>query len=194
MVKSVHIERNDTFEPLAGFDPGKAIDFIVFFAAREGGKISKLKLIKLIYLTEREFISNFGHPSLMDEYFSLPHGPIFSSTLNIIDKKIYEEKTIDIFRLRGKNVVLTVSRDKWAYDEMSDADFDAAGRVWEIHGAKTASQLRNFTHDHCSEYTHVDHSRLPIFMENLLTAAGVSRPDEIAEEVYSIRRVTAIYG
>lgn len=181
------------FEPISGFDAYKALDLIVFFAAKNGYKISKLKLIKLIYLTEREFIALNGFPSLLDEYYSLPHGPICSSTLNIINKKSMANETIGVFRLRGKDVSLSIDADLWEYDHLSEADRAAAERVWSMHGSKSASQLRNYTHANCPEYTEVERGRVNIELQVLLAAAGADDAQEIADDVASLRRIAALY-
>jgi uncharacterized phage-associated protein len=77
--------------PLVGFKLKKAAQLAAYFSVQSEGLIEKLKLIKLIYLTERRFIANHKHPMLYDELYSLPHGPICSSTLNGIDGVIHEE-------------------------------------------------------------------------------------------------------
>lgn len=40
-----------------------------FFARRNGFRIEKLKLIKLLYLIERESIDIRGRPMIYDEYY-----------------------------------------------------------------------------------------------------------------------------
>src|SRR5215204_5006759 len=71
--------------PLVGFRPDKAAQLAAFFAVQSDGMLDKLKLIKLIYMTERKFVGDNHCPMLFDELYSLPHGPICSSTLNGID-------------------------------------------------------------------------------------------------------------
>ncbi len=50
-----------------------------------GGQMSHLKLIKLLYLVERETLTRFGAPLSHDTYVSMPHGPVVSSTLDRIN-------------------------------------------------------------------------------------------------------------
>ena len=70
-------------------DRGRLRNFSAYFALKSGGVIEKLKLIKLIIFRER-FLSEYHHPMLFDELYSLPHGPICSSTLNGIDGIIHD--------------------------------------------------------------------------------------------------------
>src|SRR5215218_6123410 len=56
-----------------------------------GGKMSHLKLIKLLYLVERESLTRFGVPFTYDSYVSMPHGPVLSATLDRINERpMYE--------------------------------------------------------------------------------------------------------
>jgi len=73
---------NDLFDPLNGFQSRKAAQIAASFAIKSGGRIEKLKLIKLIYLSERQFASDHDRPMLYDEFYSLKDGPICSSSLN----------------------------------------------------------------------------------------------------------------
>src|SRR5690349_9448667 len=79
------------YAPLVGFKSRKAAQLCAFFAIKAGGLIEKLKLIKLVYLAERTCLKDWHRPILFDELFSLPHGPICSSTLNGIDGAVHAE-------------------------------------------------------------------------------------------------------
>jgi uncharacterized phage-associated protein len=67
-------------ELLAGFEPKKADQVAAFFAIRANGKISKLRLVKLIYLADREFAARYDEPMLFDRLVSMPFGPANSIT------------------------------------------------------------------------------------------------------------------
>lgn len=56
---------------------------ILFFANKNGGQINRLKLIKLIWLSDRLHLNRYGRLILNDKYMALPHGPAASNTLNL---------------------------------------------------------------------------------------------------------------
>lgn len=180
-------------EPAVGFRSRKAAQLCAWFALRSAGQIEKLKLIKLVYLTERAHLEAFEDPMLFDELYSLPHGPICSSTLNGINGVIHEE-VWDEFVARNGNIVVAVkafSRD--LLDDLSDEEIGIADGVWATFGHMTASQLRNYTHEHCSEYVEVPAgTRLPITYEDLLSATGSQNASFVDDEVYSFRRATQV--
>jgi uncharacterized phage-associated protein len=66
------------------FNRRKAAQVAAFFARAEGGRINVLKLVKLIYLADREFVLRHGEPMLDDRWVSMPHGPVNSGTYDMI--------------------------------------------------------------------------------------------------------------
>lgn len=170
--------------PLVGFRSRKAAQMCAHFAGKEAdGMIDKLKLIKLIYLTERRCLADWHRPMLFDEMFSLPHGPICSSTLNGIDGA-FQKSTWDEYISRHGNKVVAVKRLSRAdLDEVSDAEFSIVERIWKRFGGYTASGLRNWTHENCREYTDITEGRIPISYKEVLEQVGAS-----AEEAEAIER------
>lgn len=178
--------------PLAGFRSRKAAQLCAHFAVKNGGTIEKLKLIKLIYLTEREFLGDNHHPMLFDEMYSLPNGPICSSTLNGIDGVIHGE-TWDQFIARNGNIVVALKaflRDD--LDEISNAEMRVANRIWLAFGKMTASQIRNYTHEHCAEYTETQRKRIPILYRDILDALDIDDAEEVDREINEMRRLDSI--
>lgn len=141
-------------EPLVGFRSRKAAQLCAWFALQNNDKsIEKLKLIKLVYLSEREHLATYEESMLLDELYSLPHGPICSSTLNGINGVIHEE-IWDDYVVRNGNIVMAVKNfDRGSLDDLSEEDLDLAKCVWSRFGHMTASQIRNYTHLNCPEYT-----------------------------------------
>jgi uncharacterized phage-associated protein len=179
--------------PLVGFQSRKAAQICALFAVHSGGIIEKLKLIKLVYLSERAFLGEHHRPMLFDEFFSLPHGPICSSTLNGIDGEIHGHIWDDFLARNGNEIVALRTFARYDLDEISDVEIDMLEQVWQQFGHMTASQLRNYSHEHCPEYTETS-GRIPIAYHEVLEALGMSRVDaELVErEVSEIRREESV--
>lgn len=168
--------------PLVGFRSRKAAQLCAHFAVENGGMIERLKLIKLLYFAERKFLSENHHPMLFDEYYSLEHGPICSSALNGINGIIHGE-IWDDYIARNGNVVVAMrkfSRDE--LDEVSDAEFSVVTKIWKRFGGMTASQLRNYSHNHCPEYKETT-GRIPISYKQILEAVGEEDADVLANDI-----------
>jgi uncharacterized phage-associated protein len=177
------------FAPLVGFRSRKAAQLCAHFAVKEGGTIEKLKLIKLVYLAERQCLEDWHRPILFDELFSLPHGPICSSTLNGINGNIHEQIWDDFVARNGNEIVAMKKFGRESLDEISDAELDIVGEVWQRFGHMTASQLRNYTHEHCPEYTETT-GRIPISYREVLEAVGAAsvEAEAIDREISELRR------
>lgn len=67
------------------FDYQKAVQALNFFAIKEGGKINKMKAIKLIWLSDRKHLRQYGRTILSDSYIAMPYGPVPSNTKDIIE-------------------------------------------------------------------------------------------------------------
>ena len=168
--------------PLVGFRSRKAAQLCAYFATKSEGTIEKLKLIKLLYFAERQFLSENHHPMLFDEYYSLRHGPICSGALNGIDGVIHGE-IWDGYIARNGNVVVAIkalSRNE--LDEVSDAELSVVDEIWKELGHMTASQLRNYSHQNCPEYTETE-GRIAISYKQILRAVGEKDADVLANDI-----------
>jgi uncharacterized phage-associated protein len=178
----------DFMAPLVGFRSRKAAQICAYFALKNDGVIEKLKLIKLVYLSERRHLSDTQHPMLYDELFSLPHGPICSSTLNGIDGEIHGHMWDDYIARNGNEVVAMRKFSRNDFDEVADAELDTLAAIWNEFGHMTASQIRNWSHKHCQEYKEVGpNRRAPISYRDLLKAVGDPDAEAIDREISEAR-------
>jgi uncharacterized phage-associated protein len=180
----------DFLSPLVGFQSRKAAQLCAYFAVKDGGMIDKLKLIKLIYLAERKCLTDWHRPMLYDEMFSLPHGPICSSTLNGIDGAFQKAVWDEFIKRHGNKVVAVKRLSRADLDEVSDAELDIVENTWKRFGGFTASRLRNYTHDNCPEYTDITSGRIPISYKEVLQAVGTpaEEADGIEQDIANLRR------
>ena len=174
--------------PIAGFRSRKAAQICVYFATKNKGReskgtIEKLKLIKLIYFAERRFLSKYHHPMLFDELYSLPHGPICSSTLNGINGVIHDELWSNFIARSGNIVVAIKNLNQADLDEISNSEMEVLSITWAEFGKMIPSELRNYSHKHCPEYTETEKSRIPISYEQIFEALGEKDAGEIAREI-----------
>jgi len=173
--------------PLVGFRSRKAAQLAAYFANLSGGQIDKLKLIKLIYMTERGFLHEHHSPLLLDELYSLPHGPVCSSTLNGIDGVIHESVWGDYIGRHGRDHIFARKFERAQFDELSDAAVAIANEVWSQFRDMSAWEIRNWTHENCDEYTETT-GRIPISYREVLGALNDPAADSIDQEISELRR------
>jgi len=71
-----------------GFEHTKAAHVAAFLLLRAGVPVTKLKLIKLVYIAEREFLRQYGRSMTLDTFCSLPHGPVASAVLDGLNGRL----------------------------------------------------------------------------------------------------------
>lgn len=66
------------------FNETKTTDAAMLFIDLAGGSIAYIKLLKLLYLADREALELWERPISHDTYFLLQHGPVLSVTYDLI--------------------------------------------------------------------------------------------------------------
>ena len=179
-------------QPIAGFRSRKAAQICAFFATLSAGSIEKLKLIKMIYLAERKFLFAHHHPMLFDEFYSLPHGPICSSTLDGIDGTLGDAPWDEYLARNGHIVMAVKPVVRNDLDDISDAEMAVIDEIWEEFSNMTASQIRNYTHDNCQEYTETDRARIPISYQQIFEAFGEPDAAGISQSISELVKLEGI--
>lgn len=177
------------WEPVLAYDSEKAVQCIDYFVEQEGGRIEKLKVIKLLYLADRLSLAKRDKPLIFDEYFSMRHGPVTSASLNGINGEIADPAWKKIELLKDNRSI--ISKDSSDRDRLSKADLRILTETWEEFGKMSASQIRAWTHDNCPEYSEVEGGRLPISLDEILRAVGNDDPVGTAHD---LRQLQATLG
>lgn len=163
----------------------KAAQVAAYFIFRDGGAIEILKLMKLMYLAERESLAKFGEPITGDNFYSLDHGPVLSITLDHMNNFIDSEQGGWESWIRDKeNHLLSLRIDEDPVPKLTqlcDADLEVLSSTYKDYGGYTGSQLRNITHEICTEWEDPHHSSTPIPYSRVLKCVG--HDPEIAMEI-----------
>ena len=78
------------------FNEQKTAQIAAWFISQGGGSMPHLKLMKLMYLAERESMSRHGFTMTGDYFVSMPHGPVLSLTLNHINDAVPSSPTVKV--------------------------------------------------------------------------------------------------
>lgn len=168
----------------AWFNDRKAAQIAAFFARREGDRIAVLKLMKLIYLSDREHMASYGYPILYDRLVSMPHGPVDSITLNLLDGNIQSSNWDQLISDRADHSVsLKREISESDLDELSEAEIASLKTVWEKFGFMDKWTIRDWTHENCPEWEDPHGSANPIPYERVLKFLGHSDASEMASDL-----------
>ena len=160
------------------FNERKVAQMAAFLLGKGGDRMPHLKLMKLLYLSDREAMERYGFPISGDCIVAMPHGPVLSMTLNLMDgdveslpggwDSLISDKENHELSLKG-----SVTRSD--LDELSQADIDVLEAVWARFGHMGKYEIRDYTHDHCPEWTDPNGSSNPIPYEKVFRALGRSK-------------------
>jgi hypothetical protein len=138
-----------------------------------------MKLLKLLYLADREALITLGRPITFDRMFSMPHGPVLSRTLDLMASEPDPKQPTYWHRYISPPVgdYEVELRDAGIpSDDLSRAEEEILDSVFERFGHMTRWQVRDYTHS-LPEYEDPEGSSLPIFLSSLLQSAGISKED-----------------
>lgn len=177
------------------FNVRKAAQVAAYFALEHGGKIDVLKLVKLIYLADREFMTRYDCMILNDKFVSMDHGPVNLMTLNYIDGCTQDRRNWDAFisDRDGYAVGLTKPNMKLEeLDELSDAEVEVLGQVWGEFGHMNKWEIRDYTHENCPEWEDPEGSSAPIPYERVFKFLGKKNGDYLARRIRSEREIDTL--
>lgn len=164
------------------FNEVKATQAAARLLMRHGGEMNCMKLIKLLYLIDRESLSRWGRPVSTDRYFSMDKGPVLSEILDLVNhprRPHVASPWRDIVSEPHGNSVSLLSNGAPPNDELSRAEEDLIDEVYAEHGSKNPWALAAFVHE-LPEWKNPHGSSIPITYEDILKAVG-KKDDEIQE-------------
>lgn len=156
------------------FDERKALAAAAILIDRAGGRMRYLRLIKLLYLADRESIDRRGRPIVGGRYVSMDYGPVLSEVLDLV--KVGGSLWSGAVEKDGYDVALTQKPDLGA---LSQEEIDLLVEAFEVYKTLTQWKLCDLTH-RLPEWTDPKGGAVDITAEEILSALG--RKDEEVEE------------
>lgn len=180
------------------FNEQKVAQMAAFFLSRNGGALSIIKLMKLLYLADRKSLETYEMPMSGDRMVSMPHGPVLSRTLELMNGAAFSQENGWECWIADRAGHMLSLRDCHgaSFDRLSEADIELLEVVQREFGAMDQWALRDFTHDKCAEWTDPEGSSFPIEYKEVLEALG--RPSEearaIQEEIESHHSMDQLFA
>ena len=167
------------------------------FILKAGRAVGLVRLLKLVYLAEREAMRRSGFPMVMDEIYAMQAGMVLSRTFDLMKGKAGTPTTGEWAEYiarpssRGVNVRKGV---RWGLlDAMGPDDFDIVEEVWARHGSKTKDELVHEVHHKLEEWVEfwgnparrsgavrVPYDRLFAIIHGATGKPGHARPEVVA--------------
>ena len=159
------------------FDEGKATEATAFLLSRSDQTMNYMKLIKLLYLADREALIRWGRPISTDRYVSMKHGPVLSNVLDLINFGSLSEKAGSwsslISNPSGYDVSLEHEISEEDFEELSVAERKLLDEIWGQYGGLSEWRLVDLLHD-VGEWQDPHGTSVPISYSEILRAGGRS--------------------
>lgn len=164
------------------FNERRTAQAAAFLLHSAGGELPLIKLMKLLYLAERESLREYGEPITGDKLVSMPHGPVLSKTYDHINgatascaggwETWVADRAEHMLALRDASMIRAPEKD---LIELSESDIEILSKTWLTFGHWDQWKLVDYTHDNLAEWQDPDGSSLPITYERLFEVLGFSK-------------------
>lgn len=159
------------------FNEPKATEAAAILLKLNQGRMNIVKLLKLLYLADREALERFERPITNDSYCSMDQGPVLRTTYNIIQNRAYGRgdywgESISQRDPFHKVALLSNVKPK----KLSPAEVEVLHDIYEEFGPYDTWTLVEMTHD-LPEYKDPSGSSIPIELHEILDPLGYSVND-----------------
>jgi uncharacterized phage-associated protein len=162
-----------------GFNPKKAAQVVAF-------------LIRLVYLSDREFMARYDRPILFDDFFCLDLGPVDSMTYNAIKAKgKLDRPWSDYIQARdGDDIFINPNLTDNDFDELSVAEERAMDEVLHQHRHRRSFDLVDWIHRHCREWSNPRGTSVALPYFEVWKALGKTDSEKMDEHINEIRNLS----
>ncbi|MBF0602609.1 MAG: SocA family protein [Nitrospirae bacterium] len=182
------------------FDEIKVSQVAAFFLNKtQEGRMPHLKLMKLMYLADREAIRTMGLPITWDYPVSMPHGPVLSMTLDLMNGNVRSSPGGWEDWVSAKENHEVSSRTIFEPDrltKLSRAEISVLESVWQQFREMNQWKIRDWTHDHCSEWQDPHGSSFPISFDSMARCVGfdAGAAAKLAERIEEARGIDQLFA
>ncbi|MGO4882835.1 MAG: Panacea domain-containing protein [Bryobacteraceae bacterium] len=175
------------------FNEAKATQAAARFLALRGGAMSYVKLVKLLYLADREALIRWGRPITTDRYTSLDNGPVVSRIYDLMR----DEHADNSFRIWRKFISAPVDYEVRLLGdpgngELSPPERQLIDEVFAQHGHQSRRSVVDYTRS-LPEWTNPNGGALPIEYRDILKAThkteDISAIEEALESAALVERI-----
>lgn len=179
------------------FDTTKAVQATAVLLKEHDGVMSRLRLLKLLYIADRESIAETLHPITGDQPVAMDHGPVLSQTYRLIRREAGRENAI-----WDQYIVQDGSRNHKLVNDPGEEHLSE----YEIRKLRAVSATRHGMTDYAiADETHLfpewvknqpaEGSKEPISLHDVLDALGLASYEEqlaqAEESAYAFEKALA---
>ena len=161
-------------------NPEKLIQSCNYLLKKNNFTLNYTKLIKLLYLADKESLKGSLQTITGDIYISMNNGPVLSILYDLIMGRLRNNEMQSLWNSRfitdGYNLV-SIS-DRIPHGELSAIEMHILDNVYEQFKDASVGDMINYVHKNCPEWEHPSGSSSPILPQKILESIGRT-PEEI---------------
>ncbi|HBC0987203.1 TPA: SocA family protein [Escherichia coli] len=154
-----------------------------YLLKKRGGRMAFIKLMKLLYLSDRRALELYGFPISGDRYCSMNKGPVLSQTYSLIkDGSDVPNSPWESWIADAANHEVVLRKHFHStddLDELSPVEIEVMDEVFREFGHWKRFELCDETHKICGEWQDPHGSSIPISLQSIFIALG--KTPEIAQ-------------
>ncbi len=177
------------------FDFDKSVQAASYLLHLEEGRMSYLRLLKLLYIAERELLAQTAAPLTGDIYKAMEHGPVLSQVLNLIKGMGTPSPEWERFIRRDGYAVNLIGEP--GRGRLSGEVIDKLSEVSARYREKDHWDLKDLTHEFPESKKNVPGGGSALIpLEDILEAQGEGQEAlDVIQEGDAIRQhMTQIFG
>ncbi|MCX7047212.1 MAG: Panacea domain-containing protein [Candidatus Sumerlaeota bacterium] len=179
------------------FNEMKAAQISGRLLEKSGGKMNHMKLLKLLYLADREALRRWERPLTGDSPCSLPYGPVLSRIYDLIKHHpiLPSHPSWSDFISETEDYAVALKKPA-GDDELSQAEIDLVDRIHQQYGSMGEFELVEYCHKHCPEWKDPGDSSQSIPFEEIFRAIGKNEDEisRIAAEAKAYQEEDAVFS
>jgi len=155
----------------------KAIQVVNYFLSKYTYKLNYTKLIKLLYIADKEALNRWDTPISKDSYCSMPQGPVLSGIYDLIMGKHsnkFHQLHWDEYFMRNQYDLVSLRKDEVLIEELSEREIKLLDEIDSKYHGWSYSKLIKHTHDKklFPEYEDPGNSSIPLPLHEILKNLG----------------------
>jgi uncharacterized phage-associated protein len=163
------------------FNLEKLIQTCNYLLKKNNFSLNYTKLIKMLYLADKESLKGSLQTITGDKYVSMNNGPVLSELYDLIMDKWHKENEQNLWNNRftrnGHDIIAMT--DRIPQGELSAFETQILDQIYEHFGNFSLGEMINYVHKNCPEWKFPNGSSIPIKPIEILESIG--RPPEEIE-------------
>ncbi len=174
-------------------NPLKATQVAAYFIKSNGKHLNYTKMIKLMYLADREALKKWNRPIIGGSYVSMDNGPVLSEVYDWLKGKSENKYWMISIRKLGFEVALIQDPGD---GELSEAEEKLLNEIDKKFKKHSFGEMIDYCHTYTKEWEDPNGSSFPIAFEKLLMTIGKAPKEikKIEQETSDFHFASTVFG